>query len=268
MLVSAADDPGVPGDSLQAETIVSGLNQPTSIEFSPDGRNLYISEKSGVVRVRRDGNLLSTPFIDISDQVNNVRDRGLLDIAIHPDFDSDANRSKVYQYGLRNPFRLAVDSATGELFVGDVCWMRDEEVNSAGAGANFGWPYFEGGNGTPIRTPSYENLPEAQAFYASGQQTTPSVFALSHQEDGINAIVMGDVYRGTTYPAEFQGNLFVNDLGQGIVRAISFDSAGNVDQVRTFTTGAQIVVQMVQGPDGNMYYVDLNDNTVGRWVFS
>ena len=433
-LLYAADDPGNPGDSLQAQTVVSGLTQPTSIEFSPDGRNMYISEKSGLVKVRRDGNLRATPFIDIRDQVNNVRDRGLLDIAVHPDFENNpyvyllftydppevfnntgdalagpdrkgnragrlirvtadastgytravagsevvllgknstwdnfnafanstndfneppagirangtniqdfiasdseshtvgavefsldgslfvsigdgtsynqvdprtvrvqdinnlsgkvlridpitgqglsdnpfyngnanANRSKVYQYGLRNPFRLSVDQATGQLYVGDVGWTRWEEVNTGAAGANFGWPYFEGGNGTPVRTPSYQNLPEAQAFYNSGQQTTPAVYGLSHQADGINAIVMGDVYRGTTYPAEYQGNLFVNDLGQGIVRAVSFDAAGNVDQVRTFTTGAQIVVQMVQGPDGNMYYVDLNDNTVGRWVF-
>ncbi len=434
-LLYAANDPGVSGDTLQAQTVVSGLNQPTSIEFSPDGRNMYISEKSGLVKVVRDGSLQSTPFIDIRAQVNAVRDRGLLDIAIHPDFENqpyvyllftydppevfnhvndplagpdrkgnragrlirvtadastgytravavsevvllgknstwdnfnafvnstddfneppagirsdgsnirdfiasdseshtigavefaldgslfvsigdgtsfnrvdprtvrvqdidnlsgkilridpitgqglasnpffngnrNANRSKVYQYGLRNPFRLTVDPATGALYIGDVGWTRWEEVNTGAAGANFGWPYFEGGNGTPVRTPSYENLPEAQAFYNSGQQTTPAVYGLSHQVDGINAIVMGDVYRGSTYPAEFQGSLFVNDLGQGIVRAVSFDSNGNVDQVRTFTTGAQIVVQMVQGPDGNMYYVDLNDNTVGRWVFT
>ena len=64
-----------------------------------------------------------------------------------------------------------------------------------------------------------------------------------------------------------KATLFVNDLGQGIVRAVSFDSNGDVDEVRTFTTGAQIVVQIVQGPDGNLYYVDLNDNTIGRWVF-
>ena len=433
-LLYAADDPGVPGDSLVARSVVTGLTQPTSIEFSPDGRNLYITEKSGLVKVVRDGVLQQTPFIDIRDIVNDVRDRGLLDLAIHPDFennpyvyllftydppevfnhtndplagpdqrgnragrlirvtadassgftravagsevvllgsnstfdnfnafvnstddfneppaginpdgtnirdfinsdseshtigavefgidgalfvstgdgasfnrvdpravrvqdidnlsgkvlridpitgrglsdnpffngDADANRSKVYQYGLRNPFRLTVDPATGTLYVGDVGWTRWEEVNTGGAGANFGWPYFEGGSGNSIRTPQYENLPEAQAFYASGQQVTAAVYGLSHQADGINAIVLGDVYRGTTYPAEFQGNLFVNDLGQGIVRAVSFNNDGSVDRVTTFTNGAQIVVQIAQGPDGNLYYVDLNDNTVGRWEF-
>ncbi len=77
----------------------------------------------------------------------------------------------------------------------------------------------------------------------------------------------GDVYRGTNYPAEYQGSLFVNDLGQGIVRAASLNPDGSTGQVRMFATGANIVVQMTRGPDGNMYFVDLNDNTVGRWGF-
>lgn len=431
----AATDPGPDlGDSLQAQTVLTGIVQPTSIDFSPDGRNMYISQKSGRVLVSRDGSSNPTTFVDISAQVNNVRDRGLLDIAIHPDFENnpyvyllftydppevfdnvgdalagpdqkgnragrlirvtanaatnyttaiagsevvllgtnstwgnfnafanstfdfdeppagirsngtniqdfiasdseshtvgavefgtdgslfvsigdgtsynrvdprtvrvqdidnlsgkvlridpltgeglsdnpffngnaDANRSKVYHYGLRNPFRLTVDPSTGQLFIGDVGWTQWEEVNTGPAGSNFGWPYYEGGNGTNLQTNQYRNLPEAQAFYASGQVATPAIYGLNHAADGINAIIMGDVYRGNAYPAEYQGNLFVNDLGQGIVRAVSFDSNGDIDQVRTFTTGAQIVVQIVQGPDGNLYYVDLNDNTIGRWVF-
>jgi len=164
---------------------------------------------------------------------------------------------------------MSVDPATGRLYIGDVGWTQWEEVNSAGPGANFGWPYFEGGSGTSIRTNDYQDLPEAQAFYASGQSVTPSVVALSHPADGINAIVAGAVYRGTTYPVEYQGAIFVNDLGQGIVRAYTLNSAGEVvGPPQTFTTGAQIVVKMVQGPDGNMYYADLDDGKIGRWVFN
>jgi hypothetical protein len=36
------------------------------------------------VRVANNGSLLATPFINISDQVNNVRDRGLLGLAVQP----------------------------------------------------------------------------------------------------------------------------------------------------------------------------------------
>ncbi len=414
------------------DPLISGLAEPTAIEFSADGRNLFIAEKGGLVRVARDGQLLSTPVIDIQAQVNSVRDRGLMDIALHPDlahapylyllytydppevnnytglagpdgignragrltrveldpgtnyttavagtevvllgansvwenyngfanstvdFDEppagilpdgtnlndflaadseshtvgavefgtdgalyvsngdgtsynqmdprtvrvqdidnlsgkvlridpitgeglednpfyitgspNANRSKVFQYGLRNPFRMVVDKTTSRLFIGEVGWTQWEEINQAAAGANFGWPYYEGASGTSARTIDYQDLPEAQAFYASGSEVTPSLFALNHLDDGIDAIVAGDIYIGDQYPAELQGDLFVNDLGQGIVRNISFGSDGEVTDVDTFVTGADFVVQMKSGPDGLMYYVDLVDGIVGRWV--
>ena len=95
----------------------------------------------------------------------------------------------------------------------------------------------------------------------------PAIHALNHAATGINAIVMGDVYTASLYPSEYHGDIFFNDLGQGIVRNISLDASGNVTSVDVFTTGASVVVQITQGPDGNLYYVDLDNGTVGRWVF-
>ncbi len=426
-------NPPTPGDTVVAESLVTGLVRPTAIDWSGDGQIMYVAQQDGLVRAFENGTLNATPFIDIQDQVNGTRDRGLLDIAVHPDFennpyvyllytydppevydnvnhplagpdkngnragrltrvtadaatgyatavpgsevvllgnnstwenfnafvnstvdfneppagilpdgtnlqdfinsdsdshtigglafgpngelyvsigdgasynrvdpravrvqdidnlsgkvlridpitgqgladnpfyngDPNANRSKVYQYGLRNPFRISVDQNTGAVYVGDVGWTRWEEVNSAGAGANFGWPYFEGGSGTNIRTPGYQDLPEAQAFYSSGQIATPAIFALSHAADGINAIVMGDVYSGSAYSSDFVGNVFFNDLGQGIVRRAKFNANGELLSVQTFTTGANIVVQIAQGPDGLLYFVDLDGGFVGRWL--
>ena len=48
------------------EAVVLGLDRPTSFALLPDGR-ILIAEKSGVVRVAQDGQLLPDPFIDISD---------------------------------------------------------------------------------------------------------------------------------------------------------------------------------------------------------
>jgi hypothetical protein len=79
--------------------------------------------------------------------------------------------------------------------------------------------------------------------------------------------VAGAVYRGSTYPAEYAGDLFYNDLGQGMVSNISFNPDGTIASTQTFATGAQVVVQIVQGVDGNMYYVDLDDGKIGRWLF-
>ncbi|MEM6599586.1 MAG: DUF4347 domain-containing protein, partial [Cyanobacteria bacterium P01_C01_bin.69] len=75
---------------LDSETVISGLTQPIAIDWLTDGSNkMFVAEKSGVVKIFENGSVLSNPFIDISDQVNGTRDRGLLDIAIHPDFDNN-----------------------------------------------------------------------------------------------------------------------------------------------------------------------------------
>ena len=181
------------------------------------------------------------------------------------DGDPQSNRSKVYQYGFRNPFRFTIDS-TGKVYVGDVGWVTWEEVNQGAPGDNFGWPYFEGGNAGNLRTDEYQDLPQAQAFYASGQPVTAPLLALNHSTDLINAIVMGDRYDGSVYSAQYQGDLFFNDLGQGIVRNISFNPDGSIASVDVFTQGVQIVVQIVTGPDGYLYFVQLDNGIVGRWI--
>ena len=414
------------------QNVVTGLTLPTAIDWTPDGETIFIAEKGGVIKAFVDGQLLNTPVIDFSGRVNEFQDRGLEDIAVHPDFfngspylyaaytydppevfdnenndlagpdgsgnragrlgrftvdletltvipgseevivgrnstwdnfngfvdstidfdeppargilnqipdflagdsvshsvgsvefgpdgalyfsngdgtsfnqidprtvrvqdldnlsgkilridpitgegladnpfydeDPNSDRSKIYQYGLRNPFRFNVDPETGTLYIGDVGWFTWEEVNVGGAGENFGWPYYEGGSGINIRTPDYQFLPEAQAFYGTEQNNaTPPILALNHNTDNINAIVGGDIYRGDAFPAEYQGDLFFNDLGQGIVRNISFDQEGNITDVDVFVDDANTVVQIVQGPDDNLYFVELFSGIVGRWEF-
>ena len=419
--------------SFDEEIVIDGLTWPSAIEWSGDGENMYISELPGIVRVFRDGQLLPAPVVDISPRVNFTDDRGLLDIAVHPDLanhpylyliyaydppevmnyaglagpdgagnragrmerftldattdyttivpgsevvllgsnstwenfnafvdstndfdeppagvlpggenlrdflaadsrshtvgqvefgldgalyvtngdgvsfnqvdpravrvqdvdnlsvkvlrldpltgagladnpfydgDPQSNRSKVFQLGFRNPFRFTIHPSTGQIFVGDVGWTMWEEVNTGDAGDNFGWPYYEGASGASARTSEYQNLPEAQAFYASGEPVTPAILALNHGIDGINAIVMGDVYDGDVYSEDYRGDLLFNDLGQGIVRNVSFNADGSIASVETFTTGAEVVVHIRTGPDGYLYYVDLDDGVVGRWIES
>ena len=417
-----------PTSTLNKETLYSGLTAPTAIEWTPDGSKTFIAEKWGFVKVAENGRVLPTNFIDISDQVNTANDRGLLDIAIHPDFpnqpyvyllytydppetqsseglgapdkagnragrlvrvtadasngyrtavsgsevvllgknstwdnfngftdstfdfdeppagiredgtniqdflaadsqshsigtvefgkdgalyvsngdgtsynrpdprssrvqdidnlsgkilridpitgkglnsnpffngNADANRSKVYQLGLRNPFRFAISPSTGQPVIGDVGWRTWEEINTAGAGANFGWPYFEG----DFQTNEYKDLPEAQAFYASNPNVVDPNLALNHST-GINAIIMGDIYDGDAFPDKYKGDVFFNDVGRGIVSHANIDGSGNISGVEEFDRGNEFVVQMITGPDGNLYYVDLDNGTVGRWTFS
>lgn len=67
------------------ETVATGLALPTAFALGPGGR-IYVAEKAGLVRVIQNGEVLSTPFIDISSQINTVKDRGLTGIALHPRF--------------------------------------------------------------------------------------------------------------------------------------------------------------------------------------
>ncbi len=240
-----------------------------SIEFGTDGA-LYVTIGDGTSYNRMDPRTVRVQDVDnLSGKVLRIdplTGDGLTD---NPFFngDADANRSKVYQLGVRNSFRMAIDPLTGLVYTGDVGWSTWEEINVGGPGSNFGWPYFEGGDGQSLQQSVYSQLSEAQAFYASGAEVTAPLVALNHATTGINAIVMGDIYRGSAYPAEYYGDLFFNDLGQGIVRNVSLDAAGNVTSVDTFDTGANVVVMIQQGPDGLLYYVDLDDGEVGRWIF-
>ena len=67
------------------DVIVAGLDTPTGFSIAADGR-IFFTEKAGKIRVFHNGVLLATPFIDLSYEVNTYRDRGMLGIAVHPDF--------------------------------------------------------------------------------------------------------------------------------------------------------------------------------------
>jgi uncharacterized repeat protein (TIGR01451 family) len=69
------------------ETVVfSGLTQPTAVEFTGDGR-VFVAEKSGLIKVFDSlADTTPTVFADLRTQVHNFWDRGLLGLALHPDF--------------------------------------------------------------------------------------------------------------------------------------------------------------------------------------
>ena len=70
------------------EVFANGLSQPTAFDWSPDQSLMFVAQKQGEVKVIKNGSLQSANFIDLSDEVNGTRDRGLLGIAVHPDFSS------------------------------------------------------------------------------------------------------------------------------------------------------------------------------------
>jgi glucose/arabinose dehydrogenase len=67
------------------EQVADGLRQPTSFVDAGGGR-FYVTEQAGRVRVIEDGQLLGDPLLDISEHVLFEGERGLLGIAVHPEF--------------------------------------------------------------------------------------------------------------------------------------------------------------------------------------
>src|SRR5215210_7719912 len=70
----------------QERVVFSGLRDPTNVEFSKDGR-VFVAEKSGLIQVF---DILSdttpTTFADLRTKVHNFLDRGLLGLALDPNF--------------------------------------------------------------------------------------------------------------------------------------------------------------------------------------
>lgn len=240
------------------------------VAFGPDGA-LYVSNGDGASysnvdpRAARvmDVNNLSGKLL----RIDPINGNGLSD---NPFFNGDptSNASKVWNLGLRNPFRFTFNPETGDPVIGDVGWTQWEEVNVGARGANFGWPFFEGGDGSSNRTGGYSSLQSAQDFYASGTTVTPAAYAYLH--DNQNAVVVGDFYDG---PAPNLDNaLFTADASRGTIDILFFNQAGtDVVNTQRFQEDVFGVVQMMSGPDGAMYFVTLgfggNPGTLERFVY-
>lgn len=74
---------------------VGDFDQPLYITQPPGDDDLYVVEQGGTVRILRNGEVLSTPALDIHDEVTAGGEQGLLSVAFPPDF----QRSRVaYAY--------------------------------------------------------------------------------------------------------------------------------------------------------------------------
>jgi glucose/arabinose dehydrogenase len=95
--LSAQTFPADPGFS--KSNIGSGWNQPVGAAFSKDGKQLFIWEKGGKVFLCKWNSSTqgydkqNTPVLDISPEVGNWRDHGMLGFALDPDF---AGNGRIY----------------------------------------------------------------------------------------------------------------------------------------------------------------------------
>jgi len=73
-----------PTDFQSTPLITSGLDGPSGFEIAPDGR-IFILERTGTVKIYKNGQLLPEPFADLPSVA--AGDRGLIGVAFDPDFE-------------------------------------------------------------------------------------------------------------------------------------------------------------------------------------
>jgi glucose/arabinose dehydrogenase len=85
-------------NGFQDQEVFTGLTNPTAVRFVSDGR-VFVAEKSGLIKVF-DSLTDTTPttFADLRTNVHNFWDRGLLGLALHPNFPTDPYVYVLYTY--------------------------------------------------------------------------------------------------------------------------------------------------------------------------
>lgn len=143
-------------------------------------------------------------------------------------FVSGGGLLEIWAYGLRNPWRIAFDSLTGDLFNADVGQGTWEEINFQAAGEpggqNYGWVYREGAHPFRGAPPAGVTLIDPVAEYDHS-------FGCS--------VTGGHVYRGATLP-EWQGIYLYGDYCSGIVWGLLRDADGGWQDQLLFQTNERI----------------------------
>jgi glucose/arabinose dehydrogenase len=85
----ATDSPSSPPvtPAIGLDTLITGMSHPLFVTAPPgDLSRLFIVERTGQVRIFRNGALLATPFLDITSEVDAGAEQGVLGMAFPPDY--------------------------------------------------------------------------------------------------------------------------------------------------------------------------------------
>ena len=110
--------------ALARQKIAGSYSQPVYVAQPPgDASRLFVVEKTGRIRIVKDGALLAQPFLDIRTQVSSGSEQGLLSMAFDPkyatnrrfyiDFTNTAGDTRIvrYQASASDPDRAATSTA-------------------------------------------------------------------------------------------------------------------------------------------------------------
>ena len=146
----------------------------------------------------------------------------------------------IYAYGLRNPWRFTF-LPNGQAMTEDTGSSFWEELNTIQPGGNYGWDFYEGNCGSC----GYIN-----PAYAYGHLPT----------DGAAAAIAA--YSGSVFPKQYDNVVFFGDYNRQDIEAVTFDPTYRTEISDTvFDNAAGTICDLQEGPDGNLYFVSIFNNT-------
>jgi len=213
-----------------------------TIVFGPDGM-LYIAFG--------DGGAANDPYLNgqaLSVLLGKVlridvraasKDKPYAIPADNPFVGKDGARGEIWCYGLRNPWRIAFDRTTGDLWCGDVGQGRIEEVDRLVKGGNYGWNRLEASE-------LFEACPDKTPLPAG---VIAPIAEYSHSE-GLS-ITGGHVYRGKAIPG-LDGWFVYGDFMTLKMWACKEGVDGKPHQVVQLVRAPQQVSSFAEEPDGEL----------------
>jgi uncharacterized repeat protein (TIGR03806 family) len=154
-------------------------------------------------------------------------------------FAAGGGRAEIFAWGFRNPWRWSFDTASGDLWAGDVGQNSWEEIDLVRLGGNYGWRIREGAHCFNPNPCSSEGLIDPVSEY-------------SHQEGC--SVTGGFVYHGAAIPA-LNGVYLFGDFCSGAIWGIFHDSDGNPLRRLLAASGLNIAA-FAQSRAGEMYALD------------
>lgn len=171
-------------------------------------------------------------------------------------FSGGAARSRIWAYGLRNPFTNSIDPVSGKIFIDDVGESTWEEINDASvSGRNFGWPDQEGtcsSGCTGLTNPIYK--------YSTNRNASPP--------DGQGCAINGGTFFNgaiSNYPATYNGKYFFLDYCGGWINYLNPASPSRTAFATSLGGG---LVYLKQGNDGNLYFLSRDNSALYKLIYT
>ncbi|MDB5103146.1 MAG: Protein up-regulated by thyroid hormone-putative PQQ-dependent glucose dehydrogenase [Fibrobacteres bacterium] len=162
-------------------------------------------------------------------------------------------KKEIWSYGFRQPYKLAVDALTGDLWVGNVGGWNEDHVSLIRKGANFGWPITE----STVCFDNSRTMFDYTAPLAVCDRTgiTPPTIPVPHSfpRGNVNTnCVMGPViYRGN--PASpLYGVVFYADHTAQKLFAARLDGDGKVIESKEYAKTPFQIIHLQEAGDGRI----------------